>query len=386
VSIFFFLVALEKQKSSLLFLAGFSLGLAVLFKYPFGLLLAVMVPLIFWHKDSLLKLSSKTKAQELRRRLLGAGALVIGFSLPILIILVYFYTNAALKDFITTEFNLASNYVRLSFQDKSFLYFFTQGGFRFFACIALFLMTPLFLWFEKKLSAKTWFVIGWAGTCLLSVVLQGKFFRYHYFPLIAPLALLSLIVLYSYGEKKKRLIKKIRPALFGLGFLILCFLIGRLYLEKMFSLTSVVQGSITLRGHYYTCEEYDRGDFSLRADIEVADFLAKNTSSDEGIYIWGFEPIIYGLANRRCISRFIYNVPLYWKWVIPEYKEEFLDIVREKKPKYFMVVKNDALPWVTGLPYGSKRAFEDFVELKQIIVEEYELGIQIEDFMIYCLK
>lgn len=386
MSIFCFLVAGEKQRSLFLFMAGFSLSIAVLFKYQFGILLVVMIAMILWHKNSLLSPSARATAPEMRMRLLKAVALVIGFSIPILIILVYFYANAALEDFITTEFVLASNYVKLSFQDKSLIFFLAQGGFYFVAIIALILIIPLFLWFTNKLTARILLVIAWAGTCLLSIILQGKFFLYHYPPLIAPLILMFLFFFYSFYERNKRFFHKIKLVFIVVGLLIFCFVVEKFYVSKMISLMLVSSGTITLEDYYTEFGRSGKGDFSLQADMEVADFIAKNTSSDEEIYIWGFEPIIYVLAKRSCISRFIYNVPLYCVWAIPEHKREFLEAVRKKRPKYFVVVKNDAIPWVTGLPYDSKKAFEDFVELKKIIRGKYILEREIEDFMIYRLK
>lgn len=149
---------------------------------------------------------------------------------------------------------------------------------------------------------------------------------------------------------------------------------------------SVVLGKTTVEENYYNFGEYGQGDFSIQADIEVAGFLEENTAPDEKIYIWGFEPVIYLLADRKCVSRFIYNVPLYWEWSLPEHKEEFLDDMRREEPKYFIVVRRDILYRVTGNFNDSKEALEKFDELKKLIDDEYEFDREIEHFTIYRLK
>ena len=58
---------------------------------------------------------------------------------------------------------------------------------------------------------------------------------------------------------------------------------------------------------FATREDLDRGlyyvaDYNLGADRDVAALVRSLTSASDSIYIWGFEPCIYWLADRRPAS------------------------------------------------------------------------------------
>jgi 4-amino-4-deoxy-L-arabinose transferase-like glycosyltransferase len=387
LSAYFFLKAVDRLRYLYIFLSGFFIGLAVLLKYQFGLLLLIMAALLFMQKGFQEEGKKWTRLGVIKEKLFKTVVLLFGFSFPLLVTLIYYYLNDVLHDFIITEFVLTPKYVKLLFGSKSLLYYINQSGFHLYVYIALFLIIPFFLWHKKRLSTKVWLIIGWAGTCLLSILLQAKFFGYHYVPSIAPFLILALIALYPIIERKEKtqLIKS-RILLYGAIFLTISGFMIIKYIPDMISVISVVLGKTTIEENYYDFGEYGIGDFSIQANMEVASFLKNNTIPNEKIYIWGFEPVIYLLADRRCVSRFIYNVPLYWEWSLPEYKEEFLDAVREENPKYFIVVRKDILYRVTGNFNDSQEAFEKFSVLKNFIDDEYKFDREIEHFTIYRLK
>jgi hypothetical protein len=187
------------------------------------------------------------------------------------------------------------------------------------------------------------------------------------------------------SKEKKRLLSK-RILVFGISAIVFVLFMATKYVPEMISVVSVISKQTTLEENYYSYVDQSIDDISIQAEMEVADFLEKNTDPDEKIYIWGFEPVIYVLAKRRCVSRFIYNVPLYWEWSPPEFKQEFLEDMRRESPKYFIVVSKDILYRVTGNMSDSKDAFEKFLELKQIISDKYEFSKEIEYFTLYKLK
>jgi hypothetical protein len=66
-----------------------------------------------------------------------------------------------------------------------------------------------------------------------------------------------------------------------------------------------------------------------------------------------------------------------------ELRGQFLAELQRAAPKYFLVVRNDAIPWVTGTPEDSAHAFGHFDALRQWIERAYHIESTIEDFVIY---
>ena len=121
----------------------------------------------------------------------------------------------------------------------------------------------------------------------------------------------------------------------------------------------------------------------MKADYEVSDWLKVNSNNEECIYIWGFEPLIYFLSDRKCCSKYIYNVPQTAIFAPDIYKKELIEELRASKPKYFIVVKNDIFPWVTGRSEDSKTILKNNTELFLFLIDNYYYDIKIEDFEIY---
>jgi hypothetical protein len=128
------------------------------------------------------------------------------------------------------------------------------------------------------------------------------------------------------------------------------------------------------------------GDFSLTADREVASYVQDRTDTDEGVFIWGFEPLVYFLADRRPASRFIYTVPLVTDWSPPEWREELIRDLADKPPRYILILHNDRLPWMTGRRDDSAAQLLSFPALRGVLDERYEKESTIEDFTVWRLS
>jgi hypothetical protein len=50
-------------------------------------------------------------------------------------------------------------------------------------------------------------------------------------------------------------------------------------------------------------------DVDAARNRRIAQQLRDRVPAGEPIYVWGFEPVLYDLADRPSASRFIYNVP-----------------------------------------------------------------------------
>ena len=100
----------------------------------------------------------------------------------------------------------------------------------------------------------------------------------------------------------------------------------------------------------------------------------------------GFDPLVYYLSGRHCVSRFIYNFPLYWKENNTVFRQEFINSINREKPKIILVSQHDELYYISGYKEDSKLMLKRFPEFNRFIEVNYDYKTQIDDFYIYTLK
>jgi hypothetical protein len=124
-------------------------------------------------------------------------------------------------------------------------------------------------------------------------------------------------------------------------------------------------------------------DYNLDADRQVALEIRSRTGSDDSVYIWGFEPSIYFLAERPLASRFTYNVPQRTEWQRAYSRRELLRELSLNRPRLIVVERRDVFQSVTGSPLDSKDELPNFPELKRLMDSQFRKVKEIEDFEIY---
>jgi hypothetical protein len=232
-------------------------------------------------------------------------------------------------------------------------------------------------------------LLGVIALHVTGIAMQGKFFPYHYgatLPLVAFIAGLGLYKLW-----RRCLSGGAGGVAAFVGFVAVCIAMR----EAVRDLPQSFWERAQIRLHYLvraapyaTREEMDRelayvADYNLDADRQVALELMSKTGPDDHVYIWGFEPVIYWLAERKPSSRFIYDVPQRSEWQQEYARQELLRDLHENPPSVFVVQRNDVFPSVTGRASDSKVDLLAFPELLFWLEERYERGKTIEDFELY---
>ncbi len=366
--------------------AGLLVGLAVLLKYPIGLMLPVL-GLLYW-------LGNK----ERRKR--PIILIIAGFTLPLLLFVIGLTVRGALDDFLQIQlgyipeynagFVTADNYLAFSWQIfsqvvKNQLY------------LQLFLgvlgLGILVMAIQRPKNRLLWLIPFWGFAALLHLVIQNKYYPYHALPLLAPLA---LFVTYFFQRISAVLTKQwpgARYVIAGSAALLLGLMMfssaspyyhGDLS-ERYRPLMEIVEGEMALREYYQQdiFGAYGWPVFSSRANLEVADYLFSHSQPDDEVFIWAFEPSIYFLAQRQTASRFIYNFPLYGQFAWPEFRQQVVAELTAAPPQVILVANGDAQPWLTGTEADSAAALRDFPELNDFVNEQYELDTNIAQFSIY---
>ena len=281
----------------------------------------------------------------------------------------------ALPDLYEALFVFAPEYTKLNYRGGVGLWFAFRSVELLFARFSLLDPLGLILLFAlPRLHAReregALHVIGVLGIVLAGVALQGRFFAYHYGAAVPLLALLAGIGLYKLVRVGER---------FGIGVLLLCGAI--LWLANANGLRGPVSGSFLER-----VRQIDAGHAHNVETRRTAAWVKTHTAPGDSIYIWGFQPMIYGLAGRRPASRFVYNAPLRAAWYGARARPVLLADLERDPPAAILVESGDVHPGTTGNELDSRQALERFPKLQRFLREGYAPAETIGRFTIHLRK
>ncbi len=137
-----------------------------------------------------------------------------------------------------------------------------------------------------------------------------------------------------------------------------------------------------------TAEQYDAQfdigqDFSRMGTQRAAMYLRDHTRPNETAMVWGAEPLVNFLAERRSPTKYVFSYMLAGQGRDPNVEARRLDLLWELQntpPAYIVLVENDANPL---MPYGSRALLEEFAALRELLESEYSFEAQVEDYIFY---
>jgi hypothetical protein len=223
---------------------------------------------------------------------------------------------------------------------------------------------------------------------LAGIAMQGKFFQYHYaatLPLVAFLAGLGMYKLW-----RRSLTAGPSGMLAFVSFVVVAASM-RTAVRDLGSFwgRSITRISFAFGQAPYESRElldkalYNVADYSLDANRQVALELRHSTPEGAAIFVWGFEPGIYWLSERRLASHFIYDVAQRVPWARDRARRELMADLARTPPAAIVVQHGDRFEWVTGDERDSSEALGEFPELAELIAAKYRLEKTIEDFDVY---
>ncbi|MEN6479327.1 MAG: glycosyltransferase family 39 protein [Anaerolineales bacterium] len=349
--------------------SGAAIAVAVLFKYPIGILLPLLwVCAVLSH----------------RYPWRAVVWMSVGCTLLLAACAIWLHLQGALVPFVESQYRYVTAYRSrdiLGYSQLVILAAILMVQWAMTLLIVVGAVAAVTVWHAHRfeptaravLVAAAWYVAG-----VLSYIAQGKGYVYHSLPMLAPYALLGaatadLPVGRTIAGRSRRL------WLVGLTTVILAFP-ATLYLGRMErSQAPLMLGRIAL-GQFKPqqickvsaalCEAGEPG-FRFTDDLAAAEHIAARTMDTEPVFIWGFEPPIYFLAQREPASRFIYNFVLFGDWDWPELRIQLLADLEHSPPRYIVVASDDALPMVTGTDLDSRAALQTFPELRHLIETDY---------------
>lgn len=375
-----------RRRSLVAVVIGVMFGCAALLKPPLGG--GALVCAAYLAKRE------RTRGATLGRALSSAALVGLGLALPVVLCLLWFVAKGAFADLYWTLGEFTPGYTTLSWEGRrasDMLYYgIEEAFFRFSALaaagvIAAISISPLFIREREGL----FLVLGVIAIHIAGIAMQGKFFAYHYgatLPLVAFIAGVGLYKLWM-----RCLQGGIGGALAFFSFVIVAALmrypVGDLP-QSAWERARIRLAYLLDRPPYTDRPAMDRdlayvADYNLDADRRVALAVRQLTNQNDSIFVWGFEPAIYWLSERRPATRFIYNVPQRTAWEQARARDALMADLRRDPPRIIVVQSRDVFPFVTGTRTDSRDELPTFPALATLLDSEYRFVKSIEDFDVY---
>jgi hypothetical protein len=375
--------------------AGALFGAAGLLKPPLaggGAVLAVALawPSLRGLREALRAGGARALPGALAAALKPAGLIALGGALPFVACGLWFAARGALPDLHRVLFVFTPHYTALGWRGVTVLglswYGFAEWLTRYSGPLALGLGCLVALHPAPRERWSAALLAGVVAIHLAGVVMQAKFFPYHYgatWPATAMLAALGLWKAWDRCARRGRL----AASLLAAAFAVVAFArsatkdVDDGYLERsakriaLFAAGARDQASIDALASV--------ADVNAAANRAVAAFLRERVAPGRPVFVWGFEPVIYDLADRPPATRYLYNVPQRVQWAEEDARAQLMRDLAERPPAAIVVERRDVFPMVTGDAIDSRDTLEDFAELAALIADRYAPAATIEDFEIY---
>jgi 4-amino-4-deoxy-L-arabinose transferase-like glycosyltransferase len=354
--IYFFMKieSIEGDRKTLYFvLSGLFIGIATLTKQPALFVLLAYFIYLFYER------------YKFKDIIYSISLILSGFFIPIIIVILYFYFNDALSDFIYSNFTFNAMYVGVNRLSSSYFINLINS----FPNSGKTVMNNLYLLFilafgsiiykisENKIMKKSeksssdnfvTFLILWLISSLIGVF-SGTFFFFHYYIQLLPslifLASYSISVILEYHILKGGL-NEYFLRLLKFGFMVFLF-IGFLIpmsnnVNRIPSLLNEYDKMISDAKHdaILASEKNMKGirSNSSRSDNDyqmyyISEYIKLNSNKGDYIFVWGNQPIIYFLSERKAASKYVF-------WSHINNYSYTMEELTGRKPKFIVYEKS----------------------------------------------
>lgn len=380
IAVLLLISSYDKHSFVKIFFAGVMFACALLFKYTVIAFLPFALICFF-----------VAKAEPKSIKIKNTAAFILGTLILCGMVALWYFVTGALKDLVDIQFLQASEYNKIAYETESGGYVYSQitklFTFSVYApLIWLSLAGFIFLRIKKKLAFPNILVFAWIFSSLGSLIVQWKFYYYHFLVIIAPLAIGAatfvatvIVNINSAGRKTAAIVFTV----ILIGFSIYA---AKPYSESYGTLFSFISGKQTLKEVYIKNGFTTDSVFMISKTLNAVDFVNQNSAITDNIFVWGYDPLVYYLTGRHCVSRFVYHIPLLWKADNTAFKKEFMAAMNNSNPKLIIIASNDPLYYISGYHEDSKQLLERFNEFKEFINTKYTFKKRINDYDFYELK
>lgn len=261
--------------------------------------------------------------------------MAVGFTIPLALMLFYFFLKGTISDFIYA--NVTFNRIYSLHQSNFFNIFgmqFPNTFLQLFSFVSIFIFTTILYW-KKKLSAFSYLVINLFTAEVFASLLSAKNYA-HYFLQILPGAAL-LLAIFLQNMKNALNFKSIGLSLVIVVFLIPSFLVFRSGGEIAIHAPPRKYYSLFLRGYVFGDKSAKDQFWWGKQDhiVKAAEFLDNNYLKYNPTYIYTSKPWVIALTNRNLTNKYV-------AWFHLEYRDLHLneDLENMRRAEVF-VLDND---------------------------------------------
>jgi len=246
-----------------------------------------------------------------------------------------------------------------------------------------------FLWDRSLRRERLMLWLAYAGS-VYAVFVQGTFAGYHYLP---GLAIGSILVGSMFSTIVTKVLAGTLPSTPRQRTAALWALAHLLIVGATISYMKRETVEKLVAGHFLeppAAHEFSsRTVFDFTETYDVAAYLRARTRPNDPIQVWGYESLLYYLAERYASGRFQMTHPLVMRPpggslspMQQQWRAEFIEQIKTRPPLYVAVVRNDNWWWAPG-ERTSEELLDDFPEWKRVIALEYQLDTTIGRFLVY---
>lgn len=285
-------------------------------------------------------------------------------------------------------------------------------GFRHPASLAPLLPRTYFLGVAGALLAIAWIAVkrhSWRARCLLlllgwaaagwaSTAAQGRFFGYHYLPLVAPWSVLAAFFVGTLTSAGRPPRKAGWPrALAVTAAVAVLYLTSRgpfwnilvTHQDQLGHLKEVASPSMTLKDSWRSPFFLFTPSFSVRDTVDVSDYLLEHTEPGDSLFVWGSNSAVYFLTRRPRVS----GITTSFQAVnamgfregaggVPELLEDF----RRTPPRVLLVQHGDEIPHIFGHWKDSFAMLRENRELFRFVNQNYDRVSRQGSFDVFSLR
>ncbi len=231
-------------------------------------------------------------------------------------------------------------------------------------------------------------LLAWLLTGLIIMLSQAKGYDYHWLPMLPPLVLLAAQGVNVFERLLMRIFAKGLPAANPYNSYLSTFIIAIAFLlilsigiwPTTWKYLTRQEDQVTYFGRFVA------GEFVADESLKVAQLLRERVAQGDSLYIWGFRPEVYYLSGLNPATRFIFQFPLVGSWYPQDWRKENVDTLWAALPPYVLVLQVDYMPWVTGSHEDSNSLLQEYTDLNNWLVFNYERDTQIGNFFVWRRK
>ncbi len=306
-----------KWENKMFFWAGIVLGIAFLFKIVAIFDFAALVAFLFVVKTP--KDFSGNLYKKLTSGLKDLYWLIVGFIIPILATATFFFTQGAFQEFITATFYSNVGYV--GYHNKLII----PQGFLILKLVLLFLFIAFIYLRRHKLTTQTILIWVWLSFSVFNALFSQRPYT-HYLLVLLPS--FCLLIGLFFEEKKLRIIN----LLFIVLLLIMSFKCFWIYTKVI----PYYENFINFATNNKSVADYQRFfDKKTPIDYQIAQYINKNTTEEDNIFIWGNNSQLYKLTGKLPPGRYTvaYHMNNYKNGL-----KETAEAIEKTKPKYIIMM------------------------------------------------